>query len=181
MNVWRNRKCFNSEQLLDFFATSLITNIYTYTKQNCWYFRIRYIHIHNLYFLEIKEVLVLFDKISSFHLCEDNDSTAQSFVHYNCIPCFWCPPSLLDGTINIKYIYNINIRLVHSYKYCTSTCMCKVQIHWCNPMSIVLSYADLHLPHTIDIYACGLLCVLDVTWHSYLYICTFCDSWYKCT
>ena len=42
-------------------------------KQNCKYFR----YVHKLYFLEIKEVLVLFDKISSFRLCEDSDSTPQ--------------------------------------------------------------------------------------------------------
>ena len=47
-------------------------------------------YVHKLYFLEIKEVLVLIDKISSFRLREDIDSTTQSLFRYN-----------YTGTINI--------------------------------------------------------------------------------
>ena len=50
-------------------------------KQNCTYFR----YFHNFYFLEIKEVLVLFDKISRCH-CEDSSDSTQSLVT---IPVFF--------------------------------------------------------------------------------------------
>ena len=58
-------------------------------KRNCRYFR----YVHKVYILKIKEVHVLFDKVSSFRLREHSDSTTQSLSQL----------SLLDGTINVEY------------------------------------------------------------------------------
>ena len=81
-------------------------------KKNCKYFR----YAHKLYFLEIKEVLVLFDKISSFRLREDSDSTAKSFIYcyWVFLPCFWCPIYLLDSTINVKYMASTSSLYIHA-------------------------------------------------------------------
>ena len=122
-------------------------------KQNCKYFR----YVHKLFFLEIKELLVLFDKISSFRLREDSVS-AQTLVT---IPVF----AFFVGRYYQRRVYGINILSVHSCKQRTRTRMRKVR----KPTSIVPSFfafehnSDWPIPATFlfcpSRYTCGFSCV----------------------
>ena len=126
-------------------------------KQNCTYF----MYFHYSYFLEIKEVLVLFDKISSFCLCEDRNDYTQSLV---AIPDF-----LFVERYYQRRVYGINILSVHSCKYRARTRMCKVQKQSNVYSTIILApstiqhNSDWPIPATIlfcpSRYTCGFSCV----------------------
>ena len=75
-------------------------------KQNCKYFS----YVRKLYFLEIKEILVMFSRITSFRLREESDSTTQILCSLQMcfLFLFLVRNSLLDGGI-------------HSCKYRTCT------------------------------------------------------------
>ena len=131
-------------------------------KRNCRYFR----YVHKVYFLKIKEVLVLFDKISSFQL--RNDHPIYVFV----------------GRYYQRRVYTIWVSTSSPYTHANSVHVRECARyesqrpqyhHFLHSSAILIGQSFYFVPRAIRV---DFRVFLDVTQHLQLYIRTFCDSRY---